>query len=120
MVSEALKTFWNHNFFHFCGRLATGFYFVSIFVLILEPHHEKTWFLHMGKQKPQISCEVTAQLISAFVFSTQLAQLLYFINLKFHASIAIFCGCTALFMSHLVGNLKDKFCRDSAHLIDLI
>ena len=31
--------------------------------------HEKTIFLHMQKTKAQISCAVTAQLISAFVFA---------------------------------------------------
>ena len=35
-----------------------------------EPCHEKTNILHMRKKKMQICCEVTAQLISAFVFAT--------------------------------------------------
>ena len=37
-----------------------------------EPHHEKTGFLHMRKQSMQISCAVTTQLISAFVFATRI------------------------------------------------
>ena len=74
----------------------------------VEPHHEKTGFLHMRKTKPQISCAVTAQLISAFVLATQ--QLvkslfpLYFQNLKL---LACFCDCTGLFVSDLVRNPKD-------------
>ena len=36
----------------------------------IEPYHEKTGFLSMRKQRLQISCAVTAQLISAFVFAT--------------------------------------------------
>ena len=35
-----------------------------------EPHHEKTGFLLIAKTKALISCAVTAQLISAFVFAT--------------------------------------------------
>ena len=35
-----------------------------------EPHHEKTCFLHMRKTNTHISCWVTAQLISAFVFAS--------------------------------------------------
>ena len=39
-----------------------------------------------AKTKPQISCAVTAQLISAFVFATWIVQSLYFLNPKFRAS----------------------------------
>ena len=39
-----------------------------------------------AKTKPQISCAVTAQLISAFVFATQIVQSLFFQNPKFQAS----------------------------------
>ena len=35
-----------------------------------EPRHEKTCFFAYAKTKAQISCAVTAQLISAFVFTT--------------------------------------------------
>ena len=38
------------------------------------------------KTKTQISCAVTAQLISAFVFVTGIIQSLFFQNLKFQAS----------------------------------
>ena len=40
-----------------------------------------------AKTKAQISCAVTAQLISAFVFATPIAQPLFFLNSKFQASI---------------------------------
>ena len=36
-----------------------------------EPRYEKTGFLHMRKTKTQISFEVTAKLIWAFVFATR-------------------------------------------------
>ena len=39
-----------------------------------------------AKAKAQISCPVTAQLISMFVFATYIVQSLYFINPKFQAS----------------------------------
>ena len=39
-----------------------------------------------AKTKTQISYAVTAQLISAFVFATQIAQSLFFLNPKFQAS----------------------------------
>ena len=38
------------------------------------------------KTKPQISCTVTAQLIGAFVFATQIVQVLYLLNQKFQDS----------------------------------
>ena len=49
---------------------------------IYEPLHQKTNNLHMQKQR----CAVIAQLISAFVFATQIVQCLFFLNLKFQAS----------------------------------
>ena len=39
-----------------------------------------------AKTKTQISFAVTAKLISAFVFATQIVQSLYFLNPNFHAS----------------------------------
>ena len=39
-----------------------------------------------AKTKAQISCAVTAQLISAFVFATRIVQSLLFLNPKFQAS----------------------------------
>ena len=39
-----------------------------------------------AKTKTQISCAVTAQLISVFVFATQIVQSLFFLNPEFQAS----------------------------------
>ena len=52
---------------------------------ISEPRHEKTGFLHMRKQT-HISFAETANLISAFVFASQIVQSIYFLNPKFQAS----------------------------------
>ena len=57
--------------------------------------HEKT--------KVQISCMVTAQLISAFLFTTKIVQSLYFLNPKFKASSQLLLPI-AQFVSDLVGN----------------
>ena len=53
----------------------------------IEPRREKTVFFAYAKTKTQISFAVTAKLISAFVFATQIVQSLYFLNMKFQASI---------------------------------
>ena len=45
----------------------------------------KPAFCIYAKTKVQISCPVTAQLISAFVFATKIIQSLCFLNLKFQA-----------------------------------
>ena len=56
-----------------------------------EPRHEKTGFFASAKTKAQISFTVTAKLISAFVFATQIVQFLFFLNPKFHASSHLLC-----------------------------
>ena len=53
-----------------------------------------------AKTKTQISWAVTVKLISAFVFAY--AKSTYFPNMNFK-SLAIFCGCTARFVSDFVG-----------------
>ena len=58
---------------------------------------------------------VTAKLISTFVFATQIVQSLYLLNRNFE-SLAIFCACTAQFVSDLVGNPEDGFSHDAAHI----
>ena len=40
-------------------------------------------------------------------------QTLYFLNLK---PLVIICGCTDRFMSDLVGNPRDRFSHDPAHM----
>ena len=62
-----------------------------------------------------ISCAVTAQLISAFVFAAQIVQSLFFLNPKFKP-LAIFCGCTAWFVSDLVRNPENRFSHNEAHI----
>ena len=52
------------------------------------------------------------QLTSAFCFRYRDRT----IPLKF---LAIFCGCTAQFVSGLVKNPKDRFSHDEAHVKDL-
>ena len=56
--------------------------------LINEPRCEKTvfFFFAYAKTKTYISCAVTTQLISAFVFATQIVQSLYLLNPKVQAS----------------------------------
>ena len=61
---------------------------------------------------------VTAKLISTFVLATQIDQSLYFLNLNFKPLI-IFCGCTARFVSDLVGNPEDQFSHDEAQIEDI-
>ena len=58
----------------------------SLDFALFEPRHEKTGFLQYAETKTQISCAVTAQLISAFVFAIRIVQSLYFLNAKFQAS----------------------------------
>ena len=47
----------------------------------------KTGFFGYAKTKAQISCAVTAQVISAFVFATRIIQFIFYLNPKFQASI---------------------------------
>ena len=53
---------------------------------LFEPRHEKTSFFAYAKTKAQISCAVTAQLISAFASATQTMQYPFFLNPKVQAS----------------------------------
>ena len=53
---------------------------------LTEPRYEKNRLFGYAITKTQISCAVTAQLISVFVFATQIVQPLYFLNPKFQAS----------------------------------
>ena len=51
------------------------------------------------------------QLISAFVFAAYIWHSLFLLNPK---ALDIFCGCTAWFVSDLVGIPEDKFSCDFA------
>ena len=50
------------------------------------PRHQKTGFFAYAKTKTHISFAVTAKLISAFVFATQIVHFLYYLNPKFQVS----------------------------------
>ena len=70
-------------------------------------HDEKTGF-SLRRNQRRISA-VTAQLISAFVFSFTYSS-------QNFEHIACFCDCTGRFVSHLVGNPEDRFSGIEAHL----
>ena len=80
----------------------------------------KPAFCNYAKTKPQISCAVTTQLISAFVFATQIVQSLYYLNLNFQACSHHLTGCTARFVSDLIGNPEDRFSHNAAHILQEI
>ena len=67
------------------------------------------------KTKALISCAVTAQLISAFVFATRIVQFLLYLYLKFQA---FFYDCTGGFVSHLVRTPVDRFSRIAALIME--
>ena len=54
------------------------------------------FFFAYAKIKTQISFAVTAKLISAFVFATQMVQSLYFLKSKFQASSHLLWLCSPL------------------------
>ena len=58
--------------------------------ILFEPH-EKNQQSAYAKTKTQISFAVTAKLISAFVFATQIVQFLYFLNPEFPVSSHLLC-----------------------------
>ena len=65
-----------------------------------------------AKTKTQISCAVTAQLISAFVFATQIVQFLHFLNSKCQASSHLLW----LYSLVCVGNPKERFSQNEAQI----
>ena len=69
-----------HKRFWFSSFLLHSFYMYMSCIINIPV------FLAYEKTKAQISCTVTAQLISAFVFATWIVQSLYFLNPKFQAS----------------------------------
>ena len=77
----------------------------------------KTFFFAYVKTKEQISCSITAQLISTFVFAIQIVQLI-FLKLKLKL-LAGFCDCTGRFMLDLVRNPGDRFSRAVAQLMKI-
>ena len=59
-----------------------------------------------------IDCTVTAKLISAFVFTTQIVQFLYFLNPKFLALSFLLC----LYSSVCVGPVREPHHHDAAYM----
>ena len=55
--------------------------------IIYKPHYDNACFFACVKTKTQISSVVTAQLISAFVFATQVIDSLLFLHPTFEASM---------------------------------
>ena len=86
------------------------------YVGIFEPRHEKLDFALYAKTKAQISCAVTAQLISAFVLATQIVRCLYFLSRNFNPLISS-SGCAAQFVSDLIRNPEDRFSQVMAHFM---
>ena len=68
-----------------------------------------------AKTKTHISCAVTAQQISVFVFATQIVQALLYLNPTFKL-LACFCDCTSRFVSYLVGIPDCWFSHAQAHV----
>ena len=75
--------------------------------------------LAYAKTKAQISCAVTAQLISTFVFLCIHVDSTIPLSYKFERSwhLTISCGWTAWFVSDLVRNPNERVYRDGAHII---
>ena len=74
----------------------------------IELRHEKTCFLYMPKQR----CRSTPlfSLHRKYKLSTSFMR-----NFK---PLAILYGCTAQFVSDLVGNLEHRFSCDAAHNVN--
>ena len=81
--------------------------------VIFEPCHEEICFLHRQKQR-RIAGRLPAHLISAFVFTTQIIQSLYFINPKFQVSSHLLRLYSQV-CDGLVGNPKDRISRVMAY-----
>ena len=71
-----------------------------------EPRHKKTGFLHM-----RLFVYAKTQLISAFVFATQIIQSLFFLNPKFQGSSHLLW----LYSLVCVGNPEDWFSHNEGH-----
>ena len=76
----------NHELMHALINVVNEFHRQGITRVVLS-RDGKNQRSTYAKTKTQISCVVTAKLISAFVFATWIVQYLYFLNPKFQASI---------------------------------
>ena len=70
-----------------------------------------------AKTKTQISCAVTAQLISAFVFATQIVQYLLSLNPNFQAS-SVFLRLYKLVYVVPSRKPEDRFSQVAAHTVN--
>ena len=73
-------------------------------------------FYAYQKTKVQISCMVTAPLISHFVFTSSIIQILLSKFIWNFKPLAISCVCTAQYVSELVKKPKDRFSHDVTQL----
>ena len=69
------------------------------------------------KTKTQISCAVTAQLISAFVFATWIVQSLFYLNRKFQASSHLLWLYSQVCVGPGRKPRKYRFSHNEAHII---
>ena len=69
-----------------------------------------------AKTKTQISFVVTAKLISAFIFATWIAQSLYFLNPRYHASSDLLSLHSPV-CDGPGGNPEDRFSHNEAHIV---
>ena len=69
----------------------------------------------MAKTKAQISCAVTAQLISAFVFAAGIVKFIFYLYPNFKL-LACFCDRTGRFVSDMVGAPNCGFSHSQAQL----
>ena len=88
-------------FFHTKNSFSfTPFSIWIIYFNIRAVSQENLCFAYV-KIKAQISCAVTVQLISAFRYIDSIIPLL-------PKTLAIYCGCTACFVSELVGKKTQR------------
>ena len=93
-------TLWGYTVSLACSQFLVYIYYSTLSALIkasrllktylctvlYEPRREKTCFFAYVKTKVQISCTVTAQLISIFVFATQISIPVIFLHFNFKIS----------------------------------
>ena len=76
----------------------------------------KPFFLHMQKQRRRSAAGFDQRLCFRYI---DIVQSFCFLNPKFQA-IAIFCGCTAWFVSDLVEIPEDSFSHIAAHFLQVV
>ena len=78
---------------------------------------------HVMRKLAFCKCEnkgaVTVLLISAFIYTTKIVQSLFFLNPKFQASSHLLWLYSPVCVSDQVGNPKDRFYHDGAHMYSI-